>query len=499
MSLAPAVLLPAIYARTLTAGEVAAWLYAYGLGNYVTVFHLGIGTSISAQVAREISMSGRAAFLVAGMQLTSVVAAVVGAGMLALGYFGLFDSTVSMAIEWDTWFMLLAAASTGTALILPLNALSGYCIGTFEVARLVPIMVLQKASLVVLCALAALLFQNALHVSMAHLLSGAITVAALFAVSRRLVQPVSTQARMLAGARRRAIVSLALPAAVSGVAQLPLINLHVLLVGRYAPDTIVSFVVVSSGLALLYGMAWSILGNLLPVLSASRPPSGGFSDAGDAPLPIAVCLCGLALIAASVGIACALPGAVGLAVTDTFARASVAGLVAYAVALMARLVTLPWGLAFYAGGHPWAGIVPTLTEAAASVVLALLLLPAYGLSGLAGAVVLSALLHAVIAWVLLARCGLVARSRARPFVAALGTLAVCGAVAAAGGIAWGAFVETGKPLHLAMGPVCFALAIGAVFLIGYWHLVLPPEARRAVVALVLRLVRRLASARRGMH
>ncbi len=498
MAIAPAVLLPAVYARTLPPAEVAAWLYAYGLGNYVTVLHLGIGTSISAQVARESTQAGRAAFLLAGIRLMVMVAIVAVTGILASGYFGLFDSAISGALDRSLWIALLASATVGTAMVLPLNAFSGYCVGTFNVARLVPVMVLQKSSLVLLCAAAAAMLGTAWGVSLAHLLSGVVTAALLMTMVRREAGRDLPAVRSLVRVRRRAILGLAVPAAISGFAQLPLINLHVLLVGRYVPDAIVSFVVVSSGLALLYGMAWSILGNLLPEFSARRDmASAGPGEEGAALLPPATYLCGLVLLASSGAVACGLPAMLTLAVTDVFARADLAGLVAYAIALIARLATLPWGLAFYAGGHPWAGLVPTLLEAATSATLAIVLLPLYGLSGLAVAVLVAALLHALVAWPLLGRCRLISRGSIRPLMSVGFTLLACGLLAAVCGVAWKQFVETTMPIGTASLPLLLAFVAGSLLVGVCWRGIVPLTVRDAVRVYAVQTFLRLRSFRRG--
>src|SRR5690606_17796509 len=124
-------------------------------------------------------------------------------------------SPVSQALNWHAWMMLLSSAAVGTALILPLAAFSGYCVGTFNVARLVPLMVLQKSSLVLLCTGAALVFESARSVSLAHLLSGALTMAALVTLVRREIRGDLQDARRLARERSGLIIQLALPAAIS--------------------------------------------------------------------------------------------------------------------------------------------------------------------------------------------------------------------------------------------------------------------------------------------
>src|SRR5690606_20162593 len=140
-------------------------------------------------------------------------------------------------------------------------------------------------------------------------------------------------------------------------------------------------------------------------------------------------------------------------ITDGFARADLAGLVAYAIALIARLATLPWGIAFYASGHALAGLIPTLLQAVVSAFLAIALLPIHGLPGLAIAVLVASLLHVIVAWFLLGRCRLARSMDARFLGGVVCILLACGCIAAVGSVAWEQFIQTNTPVVGARTPI----------------------------------------------
>ena len=401
LALLPALVLPAIYARTLPSADLAAWLYAFSIATYVTAFHLGVAPATSALVSREVEdPRSRAALLLAAAILLTLATLIATSVLLATNLAGGFHAQATASFGEDKFRLVLALAIVGTAATLPLHAWAGYCTGTFEVGRLFPINLLQKATLTAFAIIAALVWHDATAIAWSHLASGLATAAVLAVLVAREILPQRAAALAQLRPRLRSLLNYSMPAALAGIAQLPLAGVHTVIVAREIPTAIVPFAALAPALTLIAGMIWSIMSNLLPEMSAGyqarhRQPTRDRLRRQQRLLVRALCLLAITLIAVQISVLAGLPWFLRWAVTADWASAHLGGLGAYAAALTLRQLTLPLGLAFFSDGKPWIGLVPTWAEALTSIALALMLVPVWGLAGLAFAVLAGVVVNAL--------------------------------------------------------------------------------------------------------
>ena len=480
LSVLPALVLPAVLVRTLTPPEAAAWLYALSICTYIGHLHLGIGPASSTLVARHGEQPRiQLALLVASGASLLVAATLATALLIGLDRAAVFAAPATRALAEGSWEALFLLAIVGTAALLPLHALSGYLQGIFRVDRLVPLNLLRHGSVTVLCATAALLIGTARSVALGYLVAALLTLGfALWMVGRewRLIGPSDWPAIR---ARFAGLFAMAIPAALSGMAQIPLIGVHAVLVARQVPDAVVPFSVSLSLLGLISGLVWAVLSNLLPELSERfAQDSGDRRRTGDI-ITRGTPLLGTGLLTIAVGVAAGLPLLLHLVTTARFSAEHAGALAAYMVVMIVREINLPKGLAMLAIGRQGLSLYPVYLEAFVSLGLAVLLVPRLGLLGLCIAAMSSLLLGSVVHTILLARTGCVDGPTARRLL--LSTyMGLLTATALAASLLLLPPLENGTMPAIVRGAL--TLSIGLVAILCYWWVAVPPELRAGAVA-----------------
>lgn len=408
----PALVLPAVLARLLPAPDLAAWLYAFTIGTYVLSFHLGVGPATSTLVARVASDPvARASYLFAAVGLTLMAAWLATAVLLTASHFGVFDANAAASLSLDQFHQTLALTIIGTSLTLPLQAYYAYCTGVFDVGRFIPINLLQKLSMILLIVVAAWFVGDARSVGLAFVASAILSLVVCSRLILRDLAPGRGHLSRQFLPRTRTLLLYSIPAALSGLAIIPLTGIHAVVVAREAPWSIVPFTALMPVLALIGGMTWSILGNMLSEFSAEFSARQDNADGNDqkgtlAPHSLGVierstAFLGLTLIAIQVGVCAGLPILLLWITGKYWPVEQIAALAAYCSVYLLRLQILPINLGFYALGRPWLGQVATWTEALISVTLVWLLAPFWGIAGIALASAAAFLVNALISSILL--------------------------------------------------------------------------------------------------
>lgn len=412
----PALVLPAALARLLPSPDLAAWLYAFTIGTYVLSFHLGVGPATSTLVARVAADPvARASFLLSAIGLTVMAALLATTVLLTASHFGVFDANAEASLSLGQFHQTLALTVIGTSLTLPLQAYYAYCTGVFDVGRFVPINLLQKLSMITFIVLAAWFVGDARSVGLAYVASA---VLSLVVCSRLILRDLAPGRGRLGAqllSRTRTLLLYSIPAALSGLAIIPLSGAHAVIVAREAPMSIIAFTALLPVLALIGGMTWSILGNMLSEFSAGFGASmdGGPSDRDKgtlAPQSLGVierstAFLGLGLGAIQVAVCAGLPILLFWMTGKDWPIDQVAALAAYCCVYLLRLQILPMNLGFYALGRPWLGQIPTWTEALLSITLVWLLSPRWGIAGIALGSAAALLVNALISSFLLVARG----------------------------------------------------------------------------------------------
>ncbi|MEZ5739759.1 MAG: hypothetical protein R3E68_10085 [Burkholderiaceae bacterium] len=387
LSILPAMVVPAILVRTLEPLEAAAWLYALSIGTYIGHLHLGIGPASSTLVARH----GReppvqvALLVAAGLSLL-VAASLALAVLLGLDRAGAFDAPATRALGETRWHLVFLLAIAGTATLLPLHALSGYLQGIFRVDRLIPVNLLRHGSVTLLCAGAALLVGTVRSVGVAYLVAALSTLGFAVWLVLREWRSIASVNRAAVRAQFRGLFALAIPAALSGMAQIPLIGVHTVLIAKDVPDAVVAFSITLSLLGLISGLVWAVLSNLLPELSERFALDSGDRRRTGSIITRGTPLLGMGLLAIAVGVATGLPLLLQWVATARFSAEHASALSAYVAIMILREINLPKNLAMLAIGRQGLSLIPVYLEAALSLGLALVLVPAMGIAGLGIAV-----------------------------------------------------------------------------------------------------------------
>lgn len=423
----PALVLPALLSRLLPPADLAAWLYAFSIGTYVLSFHMGVGPATSTLVAREVDApAARAALLFTATGLTLLAAMTASALLIGATLAGLFDANAAANLNQDLFHRTLVLAIAATSLSLPLQTYYAYCSGVFDVGRFVPINLLQKLSMISFIALAAWLARDALSVALAYLASALLSFAVCATMVWRELGPHRRSVVPQFLPRARTMLVYSIPAALSGLATIPLTGVHAVIVAREVPQSIVAFTALLPVLALIAGMAWSILGNLLSEFSAgfgaAAQSDQALSPASFQIVERSTAFVGLGVVAGQIGLCALLPAVLQWIVGSQWQFEQLATLAAYCAAFLLRLQLLPMSLSFYALGRPWLGQIPAWTEAILSLSLTLALAPRFGIAGIAAGMLISIAVNALISGLLLTRRGAAGASpwpQLRPVVVAL--------------------------------------------------------------------------------
>lgn len=490
LAMVPALVLPAVYSRTMPPGDLAAWLYAASIAAWVVSFHLGIGPATSALVARQgDNPHERAALLITSVALSILAAVVACVGLIGLNHAGFFGGQEGGKLGSANLELAIDLAVVGSALVMPLHPISGYFTGTFQVGRIWPVNLVHKAALTVFGILAAVAFQTSTATAVAHALAGLITLVMLMSLMigevRRCVggatRPFGEALARTFGQHTLSVLALALPAALSGLAQLPLSGLHAVIVANYVPSALVGYAVLVPALSLAGGLIWSVASNLLPEMSAAFAGSTHGHDHFEARHRViadSVAITGLALVGATAIGAVMVPFFLHISVSGNAVAGHERALGAYAIALTMRQLSLPTSLAFFAINGPWRGLVPTGLEALVSMGLAWSLTPLWGLAGLVIAILAGAWTCAGVTPWLLARDrkerGPEFRRLCRSYALSLGAGTVLALLALSSPVPYMPGVAAGGAL------LCAVLTMT----------VLPPELRHQLANRVQGLVRR---------
>jgi|GEM_PF-6588356 len=478
LAILPALVVPAVLVRALPGVEAAAWLYALSIATYIGHMHMGIGPACATLTARKTDP-----YLHVGALLTvsfiSLIVVAIATCLLLLGLNG-FDVFAAPATQQigENWHAVFTLAAVSAACLLPLHAVAGHFQGVFRVDRIIPINVTRHLLTTILCCAAALLFHSALAVAIAFCIASAVTLVFSLSIVKGAVSAFEPCDGATTKRQLGPLFKLAVPAALSGLAQIPLIGLHTVLVAKFVPNAIVVFTVTISVLTLIAGFVWAVLGNLLPELSdrfedtaAGRRRIGSIVTRGSA-------LLGGGLIAVGIGLVLGLPILLSLVVTGSYAAEFLIPVIGYAVIMVIREINLPKNLALLSIGRQQVSLIPVFLEAAIGLTLAFVLVPRLGIMGLSIAVFISLLLSSAVHLWLLNRVGcLSAADLKRSAVLTYGALfamAGIGLVATLFGHAQVSIVTA------VVGSVLVGIALAAL----YWFVAIDPASRRQMTDVV---------------